>query len=59
MITLLALHQIYGLKARRSLMKSMIYSAELFSHEFYTLSFPGVHDMHFTKILEKESKSQP
>lgn len=50
----LALHQTYALAARRNLMKSIVYLAELFSQEFLHIwSFPSVHDMNFTKILEK------
>lgn len=45
MNNLLALHQTYALMAKRNLMKSVVYLAELFSQQLlYTLSFLGVHD---------------
>ena len=41
-------------------MESVMSLAELLSQGFfYTLSFPGVHGVHFTKVLEKESTSRP
>lgn len=49
-----------SLTARRNLMESVMSLAELLSQGFfYTLSFPGVHGVHFRKVLEKESTSRP
>lgn len=54
MNSLLAIHQTYALTERRNLTKSIVYLAELFSQEFLHIwSLPSVHDMNFTKILEK------